>query len=84
MEEKQGDALKERQPDSKVAAVVAGTDESMSMSFANGGEDVGAGNDEGPRTALPATSGAKLRANHVPAHGAGPVVGSRPWSKTVV
>ena len=77
MEEKQGDALKERQPDSKAVAVVAGTDESMSMSFANGGEDLGAGNDEGPRTALPATSGAKLRANHVLGHGAGPVVGSR-------
>ena len=72
MEEKQGYALKERQPDSKAMAVAAGTDESMSMSFANGGEDVGAGNDEGPRTALPATIGAKLRANH----GGGPVSGS--------
>jgi len=57
--------------------VVAGTDESMSMSFANVGEDVGTGNDEGPRTALPALSGAKLRANHINNHGGGPVFGSR-------
>lgn len=70
MEEKQGDALKERQPDAKAVAVVVGTDESMSMSFANGGDDVG-GNDEGPRTAP--TGGAKLRANH----GGGPVFGSK-------
>jgi hypothetical protein len=75
MEEKQeGNDLKERQPDSKaVAAMLSGTDESMSMSFANVGENVGEnGNDEGPRTAVLAT-GAKLHANH----GKGAVFGSK-------